>query len=105
MFLGEAVEERSQPNLCLAAQTRQHQAVPLCRGRLHRIPKTITVDSDSGFINCDPAISPLRNYQRLLDLPSERWPVFPTFDQRTLAPLVSEELADRGLKPAEINEQ
>ncbi|WP_115864503.1 phage integrase SAM-like domain-containing protein [Halorussus litoreus] len=53
----------------------------------------------------DPVISPLRNYQRLLDLPTERWPVFPTFDQRTLATLVSEELADQGLKPAEIDDQ
>ncbi len=40
----------------------------------------------------DPVISPLRNYQRLLDPLSERWPVFLTFDQRTLATLVSEEL-------------
>ncbi|MFC6764253.1 phage integrase SAM-like domain-containing protein [Natrinema soli] len=53
----------------------------------------------------DPVISPLRNYKRLLDPPTERWPVFPTFDQRTLATLVSEELTDRGLKPAEIDEQ
>ncbi|WP_440991812.1 site-specific integrase [Haloarchaeobius baliensis] len=51
----------------------------------------------------DPVIGPLRRYRRLLDPPSDRWPVFPTFDQRTLADLVREELADRGLRPAEID--
>jgi integrase len=44
----------------------------------------------------DPVISPLRSYQKLMDPPTERWPVFPTLDQRTLAELVQEELADRG---------
>ena len=44
----------------------------------------------------DPVISPLRSYRKLMDLPTERWPVFPTLDQRTLAELVQEELADRG---------
>jgi len=44
----------------------------------------------------DPVISPLRSYQKLMDLPTERWPVFPTFDRRTLVELVQEELADRG---------
>jgi len=44
----------------------------------------------------DPVISPLRSYQKLMDPPTGRWPVFPTFDQRTLAELVQEELADRG---------
>ena len=43
-----------------------------------------------------PVISPLRSYRKLLDPPTERWPVFPTLDQRTLAELVQEELADRG---------
>jgi len=36
----------------------------------------------------DPAISPLRSYRQLMDPPTERWPVFPTFDQRTLAGLI-----------------
>lgn len=53
----------------------------------------------------DPVIGPLRSYQKLLDPPSERWPVFPTFDQRTLASLVREELADRGQRPDAIDEQ
>ena len=44
----------------------------------------------------DPVISPLRGYQKLMDPPTERWPVFPTLDQRTLAKIVQEELADRG---------
>jgi len=36
----------------------------------------------------DPVISPLRSYRQLMDPPTDRWPVFPTFDQRTLAGLV-----------------
>jgi integrase len=43
----------------------------------------------------DPVISPLRSYRKLMDPPTERWPVFPTLDQRTLAGFVQEELADR----------
>lgn len=50
----------------------------------------------------DPVVGPLRQYRRLLDPPTERWPVFPTFDQRTLADSVQRELADRGLTPAEV---
>ncbi|WP_353633258.1 phage integrase SAM-like domain-containing protein (plasmid) [Halobacterium sp. NMX12-1] len=50
----------------------------------------------------DPVISPLRSYRKLLDPPAERWPVFPTFDQRTLSTLVREELADRGERPDAI---
>ncbi|WP_340100492.1 tyrosine-type recombinase/integrase [Salinibaculum salinum] len=53
----------------------------------------------------DPVISPLRSYRKLMDPPTERWPVFPTFDQRTLAGLVQEELADRGERPDAIDEQ
>ncbi len=48
----------------------------------------------------DPVISPLRSYRKLMDPPTERWPVFPTLDQRTLAEFVQEELADRG-EPSE----
>jgi hypothetical protein len=36
----------------------------------------------------DPVISQLRSYRKLLNPPTERWPVFSTFDQRTLATLV-----------------
>lgn len=50
----------------------------------------------------EPVITPLRNYKRLLDPPSDHWPVFPTFDQRTLGDLVRDELADRGLQPNDI---
>lgn len=52
----------------------------------------------------DPVISPLRSYRQLMDPPTERWPVFPTFDQRTLAGLVQDELADRGEHPEAIAE-
>ena len=44
----------------------------------------------------EPVLTPLRSYRRLMDPPTERWPVFPTFDQRTLATLVQDELSDRG---------
>jgi len=53
----------------------------------------------------DPAISPLRSYRQLMDPPTERWPVFPTFDQRTLAGLIQNELADRGERPEAITER
>jgi integrase len=53
----------------------------------------------------DPVLSPLRSYRTLMDPPMERWPVFPTFDQRTLASLVRDELADRGYQEDEIAEQ
>jgi integrase len=39
-----------------------------------------------------PVIAPLRSYRRLMDPPTVQWPVFPTFDQRTLATLVQDEL-------------
>ncbi|WP_436936570.1 tyrosine-type recombinase/integrase [Halovenus marina] len=53
----------------------------------------------------DPVISPLQSYRKLLDPPAERWPVFPTLDQRTLAELVHEELADRGEQSETIEER
>jgi integrase len=53
----------------------------------------------------DPVLTPLRSYRKLLDPPTERWPVFPTFDQRTLAGLVREQLADRGESPEAIAER
>ena len=52
----------------------------------------------------DPVLSPLRSYRQLLDPPTERWPVFPTFDQRTLAGHIQDELADRGKRPGEITD-
>jgi integrase len=53
----------------------------------------------------DPVIGPLRSYRRLVDPPSDRWPVFPTFDYRTLSTLVQDELADRGFRPGRIDEK
>jgi integrase len=53
----------------------------------------------------DPVISPLRNYRKLMDPPMERWPVFPTLDQRTLAELFQGELADRGEQSDTIDER
>ena len=40
-----------------------------------------------------------------MDPLTKRWPVFPTFDQQTLAGLVVDELADRGKRPEAIAEQ
>lgn len=51
----------------------------------------------------DPVISPLRSYRKLLNPPTDRWPVFPTFDQRTLATIVRDDLADQGAQ--EIDER
>jgi integrase len=53
----------------------------------------------------DPVIPPLRSYRKLMDPPTNRWPVFPTFDQRTLATVVQEALAERGLQSDEIDER
>jgi hypothetical protein len=53
----------------------------------------------------DPVISPLRSYHQLMDPPTERRPVFSTFDRRTLAELVREELADREERPEAIAER
>ena len=53
----------------------------------------------------DPAVSPLRSYRKLMNPPTDRWPVFPTLDQRTLAELVREELADRGERPDTTDER
>ena len=51
----------------------------------------------------EPTIGPLRSYRKLMDPPDERWPVFPTFSGQTLGPLVDDALADRGLRPEEID--
>jgi hypothetical protein len=40
-----------------------------------------------------------------MDPATERWPVFPTFDQRTLAGIVQDELAERGERPEAIAER
>jgi integrase len=53
----------------------------------------------------DPVISPLQSYRQLMDPPTERWPIFPTFDRRTLAGLVQKELSDRGEHQNSIEER
>jgi integrase len=53
----------------------------------------------------EPVIQPLKTYRKLLDPPSDRWPVFPTFSPRTLGELVRGELADRGLTDEEITDR
>ncbi|SEP22299.1 hypothetical protein SAMN05216388_104715 [Halorientalis persicus] len=53
----------------------------------------------------DPVTHPLKQYRKMLKPPTDRWPVFPTFDQRTLGTLVQEELADRGHQPAAIEDR
>jgi integrase len=53
----------------------------------------------------DPVTSPLRSYRKLMDPPTDRWPVFPTFDQRTLGELVQEGLTDRGEQSDAIDER
>lgn len=51
-----------------------------------------------------PVIMPLKSYRHFLDPPSGRWPVFPTFDKRSLGELVKQELSDRGCTQEEIGE-
>jgi integrase len=53
----------------------------------------------------DPVISLLWSYRTLMGPPTDRWPVFPTFDQRTLAGLVQEGLADQGERPDTIDQR
>jgi len=53
----------------------------------------------------DPVISPVRSYRKLMRPPADRWPVFPTFDQRSLANLIREELAERGIRPEAVQER
>ncbi|WP_283402478.1 phage integrase SAM-like domain-containing protein [Halorubrum sp. DM2] len=53
----------------------------------------------------EPVISPLKSYRQLLNPPTDRWPVFPTFDQRTLADLINTELSNRGEQPAAIDDR
>ncbi|MCF2164981.1 MULTISPECIES: tyrosine-type recombinase/integrase [Halobacterium] len=50
----------------------------------------------------DPVVQPLEAYRSLLDPPSDRWPVFPTFSPRSLGNLLRETLADRGVTDEEI---
>jgi len=53
----------------------------------------------------NPVISPLRSYRKLINPLTDRWRVFLTFDQRTLAGLAQEELADRGVRPDTLDQR
>jgi len=59
---------------------------------------------DTAFLP-DPVVSPLRNYRQLMDPPMDRWPAFPTFDQRMLAGLVQEKLADQRERPDTVDQR
>lgn len=50
----------------------------------------------------DPVIHPLQQYERVLDPPDDRWPVFPTFHYPTLAETVTDGLSARGYDEEEI---
>jgi integrase len=52
----------------------------------------------------EPTIHPLRIYESVLDTSDNKWPVFPTLHRPTLAQLVREELAERGLTDEEITD-
>ena len=51
-----------------------------------------------------PVIHPLRMYRKVLDAPSESWPVFPSFHRPTLSQRVTNELDNRGYTNMEIEE-
>ena len=57
---------------------------------------------DRGLPN--PVIHPLQMYQKVLDAPSESWPVFPSFHRPTLSQRVIEALDHRGYTDTEIEE-
>ena len=52
----------------------------------------------------NPVIHPLQMYRRVLNAPSESWPVFPSFHRPTLSQLVRDELDSRGYTDTEIEE-
>lgn len=57
---------------------------------------------DRGLPN--PVIHPLQMYRKVFDVPSESWPVFPSFHRPTLSQRVRDELDSRGYTDAEIGE-
>jgi len=52
----------------------------------------------------EPVIRPLQMHRKILDPPSENWPVFPTFHRPTLSKRVTEGLTARGYTETEIEE-
>jgi integrase len=57
---------------------------------------------DRGLPN--PVIHPLQMYRKVLDAPSESWPVFPSFHRPTLSQQVMDTLDRRGYTDTEIEE-
>ena len=51
-----------------------------------------------------PVIHPLQMYREVLDVPSESWPVFPSFHRPTLSQRVMDELDRRGYPDTEVEE-
>ena len=51
-----------------------------------------------------PAIHPLQMYQKVLDAPSESWPVFPSFHRPTLSENLTDRLTSRGYSIGKIEE-
>ena len=51
-----------------------------------------------------PAIHPLQMYQKVIDAPSENWPVFPSFHRPTLSERLTDGLIARGYTETEIEE-
>ena len=51
-----------------------------------------------------PVVYPFEAYQRILDVPSPNWPVFPSFHRPTLSQRITETLAERGYTETKIEE-
>jgi integrase len=52
----------------------------------------------------EPVIHPLQMYEKVLDAPSENWPVFPSFHRPTLSECLTDGLTARGYTTTEIEE-
>ena len=52
----------------------------------------------------EPALHPLRMYRKVLDIPSENWPVFPSFHRPTLSKRIMDVLTTCGYTDAEIED-
>ncbi len=52
----------------------------------------------------EPVLHPLQIYEKILDAPSENWPVFPSFHRPTLSECLTDELTARGYTEPEIEE-
>ncbi len=52
----------------------------------------------------EPVLHPLQMYEKVLDAPSETWPVFPSFHRPTLSERLTDGLTARGYTETEIEE-